>query len=442
MNLCQGTTISNSVDMLKRDHRLIYDKLDALIKILESRYRDMQYMEFTVQDGKLFILGATTGKRSAIASVKIATDMVRENLITEREALLRQNPKQLLSFNFRTTVIPTEPNNICGFGVTAAAGFATGEIVFNSFDAQVLAQQGRSVILVKNDMSVDDFDGMIVSVGVLTMNGGTTSYASNHTRSLEVPTIVGASRSGMTVDTKKEILYTRNKTELKKGEVMTLDGASGMIFLGSVQTIDADKNDDYQLLLSWADKYKKMGVFATASNLADIKTSICKGTDGIGVYVMEDMFKKEVLADALRLIVIADSVEDKLKYRLQLEALIKTEFMMIFELIGEMSFCLQLLGSSVCSLIIMNETACSSFMTRNTLNQIEISNVLARLHCLCDTSGCNSTCTGLRDAQRSISGNICEVSSSRCSCYGCNIFDAEPDINKGILIGVFGIYFC
>jgi len=264
-----------------------YDELYRTQELLENHYRDMQDIEFTVQEGRFYMLQTRSGKRTGRASVKIAVDMVREDLISEREALMRVSPEHVQSF-LHPMVDPAAKRDVIATGLAASPGGATGEVVFSAEDAESLAAQGTSVILVRRETTPEDIHGMKVAAGVLTELGGMTSHAAVVARGMGVCAITGC--DSLNVDTEQGVAHTDDGTRLVRGDIITLDGASGEVMLGDIAKIEASSSDDFQTLLSWADKYRRLRVRANAETPEDAARARELGAEGIGLCRTEHMF--------------------------------------------------------------------------------------------------------------------------------------------------------
>lgn len=455
IDVSDGTHIVTSLDLLKRQHPSVYDKLHAFSVLLETRYRDMQSLEFTVQDGQLFILAAEPGRRSAIASIVIAVNMVQEKLLTEREALLRVSPSQLSNFHFKTSD-PTETQQqvVLGFGISTVAGIVSGDVAFSSLDAKLWAEQGRKVILCRSDTLVDDLDGVRCSAGVLTMHGGYGSHAASTAMDLGIPLIVGAARSGMKIDFVNQVLICKGDVNVRKGETITLDGTTGRIFLGEIASIDAATSHEYRQLLAWADKFKRMEICALTNGINDIESALYRGADGIGQLCLDEMCRNEAITDAMRFVLMSKSGTDKIKYRMMLENLIGKEFTKVLGAVRGNHLGIRFLGPCACSLVCMDETALIKFAFRNGMSREEVHNSLENFSCKCSDYGCqgqhSSVCLPVSSTADNIDGTkratveMDDISIDRiyasslgCLCLGCNIL-AHTELTDAFVTGILG----
>ncbi|NNC37469.1 MAG: pyruvate, phosphate dikinase [Acidimicrobiales bacterium] len=264
----------------------VYAELADVFAKLEAHYRDMQDIEFTVERGKLWMLQTRTGKRTAKAALKIAVDMAAEGMVNEDEALLRVDPMSLdqllhptLDANASTDLIVT--------GLPASPGAAIGEVVFNSDEAEHLAKAGHKVILVRTETSPEDIHGMHAAQAIVTARGGMTSHAAVVARGMGTPCVCGASSLRIDYD---ESVFSVAGREVKKGEVITVDGASGKVFAGAVDMVQPELSGDFAKLMEWADRARTLGIRTNAETPADVETAKGFGAEGIGLCRTEHMF--------------------------------------------------------------------------------------------------------------------------------------------------------
>ncbi len=258
-----------SVETLKTQNPAIYKELVSVCNKVEKHYKDMQDMEFTIQDSKLYILQARNGKRTAAASVRIAVDLVSEKVLTKEQALLRVEPNQLnqlLHKQFDPVALSkAEP---IAMGLPASPGAAVGEIVFTAADAFEKTQRGLNVILVRTETSPEDIDGMHSAKGILTARGGMTSHAAVVARGMGTCCVAGC--SDLSIDEKAKTLVVKSKgVMLKEGEYISLDGTTGKVYAGKIATRDPELSGDFGKLMSWADAVRKIGVRTNADTPTD-----------------------------------------------------------------------------------------------------------------------------------------------------------------------------
>jgi len=279
-----------------------YAELVRVRETLEKHYKDMQDIEFTVQQNKLYMLQTRNGKRTAAASLKIAVDMCREGLIDEREAIQRVAPGSLDQL-LHPTLDPKAPRKLLSKGLPASPGAASGVVVFSADEAELRAREGESVILVRIETSPEDIHGMHAARGILTTRGGMTSHAAVVARGMGRPCVAGA--GGITVDYTAQALSAGGHI-IRAGEVITLDGATGEIFVGPVAMIEPKLSGDFASLMVWADKVRRMKVRANAETPLDAETARKFGAEGIGLCRTEHMFFDPERIGAVRQMIMAE----------------------------------------------------------------------------------------------------------------------------------------
>ena len=299
------------VEALKERQPKIYDELFRTQALLEKHYRDMQDIEFTVQEGKFYMLQTRGGKRTGRASVKIAVEMVKEGLITESEALMRVSPEHVEAF-LHPMVDPAAKTDIVAVGLPASPGGATGKVVFSAEEAVIVAEQGHSVVLVRRETTPEDIHGMKVAAGILTELGGMTSHAAVVARGMGVCAITGCST--ISINYAEGTVTTDDGVVIKRGDIITLDGASGEVMLGDIPKTEASSSDDFQTLLSWADKHRKLKVRANADTPQDAAKARELGAEGIGLCRTEHMFFDAERIDVMRAMILAENLEERQKY--------------------------------------------------------------------------------------------------------------------------------
>jgi len=287
----------------------IYHELVEIRSRLEQHYHDMQDMEFTVEKSKLWMLQTRNGKRTAKAALRIACDMVDEGLLTEREAINSIDAHQLDQL-LHPTLDAKADKNVIGRGLPSSPGAATGKIVFTAEDAEKWVENGEKVILVRTETSPEDINGMHVSEGILTTRGGMTSHAAVVARGMGIPCVSGA--GGLRVDVKNRTL-TAGACVLGEGDVITIDGTSGEILLGTVPMIMPELTGDFSRLMDWVDKVRTMKVRANAETPEDARTARKFGAEGIGLCRTEHMFFDAKRIIHVREMILAESENDRRK---------------------------------------------------------------------------------------------------------------------------------
>ena len=282
-----------------------YDELIDTMHRMEAHYRDMQDMEFTVENGKLFLLQTRDGKRTAAAALKVASDLVDEGVITKEEALLRIEPDQLDQL-LHPAIDPSHGEKPIAKGLPASPGAAVGEVVFDADTAAERGGRGEAVVLVRYETTPDDIHGVIVAQGVLTAHGGMTSHAAVVARGMGKPCVAGA--SGIHIDAKGRTLTVGDRV-IKEGEVITLDGSTGDVFGQEIKLIPPRINEDFQRLVTWADEVRELGVRANADNFEDASKARELGAEGIGLCRTEHMFMAADRLPAVRRMILAETHE-------------------------------------------------------------------------------------------------------------------------------------
>ncbi len=299
-------------DSLEAKMPASYRDLARTAATLERHFRDMQDLEFTIQDGKLYMLQCRTGKRTARAAVCAAVDMAKEGLITKEEAVLRVDPGGLDQL-LHPTLDPLAPKKVLARGLSASPGAASGYIVFSADEAERRAGQGKPVILVRVETSPEDIHGMKAARGVVTARGGMTSHAAVVARGMGKPCVAGVSAVAVNYETQTMTvtvyddngLPTENVT-LRKGDIITIDGGTGHVYGGEVPTVSAALSGEFGELMSWADAARKMRVRANADTPLDARTARAFGAEGIGLCRTEHMFFEEERIEAMREMILAD----------------------------------------------------------------------------------------------------------------------------------------
>ena len=316
-----------------------YGELAAVFELLEKHYRDMQDIEFTVERGKLWMLQTRSGKRTAKAALKMAVEMVEEGLIDEATAIKRVDPMALDQL-LHPTLDPEADRDVLGKGLPASPGAASGQIVLDADTAEKRSEMGDAVILVRVETSPEDIHGMHAAKGILTARGGMTSHAAVVARGMGRPCVSGA--SGLSIDMKSRTLRM-GKRELKEGDVITLDGATGQIMAGEVPTIEPELAGDFGTLMEWADKHRRMKVRTNAETPADCRMARQFGAEGIGLCRTEHMFFDADRISAVRQMILA---EDEAGRRAALAKLLpeqRADFHAIFDVMAGLPVTIRLL---------------------------------------------------------------------------------------------------
>ena len=314
----------------------VYEQFQEVCKTLENHYRDMQDMEFTVENEKLYMLQTRNGKRTAAAAIKIACDLIDEGMITEQEALMQIDAKSLdmlLHPQFDPKALKdADKNNVVGKGIAASPGAAAGTIVFTAEDAVIEGKKGKKVVLVRLETSPEDIEGMKYAQGILTVRGGQTSHAAVVARGMGTCCVSGCGDIKMDEENKQ---FTLAGKVYKEGDVLSLDGSTGKIYDCLIPTVPADPNSGYfGRIMELADKYKALGVRTNADTPKDAKQAAAFGAQGIGLCRTEHMFFDPARIGAFREMICSDTVEEREAALAKIEPMQQADFEGLFEALG------------------------------------------------------------------------------------------------------------
>ncbi|MCX6767205.1 MAG: pyruvate, phosphate dikinase, partial [Candidatus Micrarchaeota archaeon] len=315
------------IEELRKKNPKVYEEFVGIAARLEKHYRDMQDMEFTVERGKLFMLQTRNGKRTAAAAVKVAVDLAEEGLITKEEAILRVRPEELNQL-LHKTIDPKAKTEVIATGLCASPGAASGEVVFDADAAVEEAKAGKKVLLVRPETTPDDIHGMIAAQGILTSRGGMTSHAAVVARGMGKPCIAGC--EALAVDVKAKKITVGNKV-IKGGEIITIDGATGRVFLGPVQTVEPKLTPEFTKLLGWADAVRRLGVRANADIPRDAEKAFELGAEGIGLCRTEHMFFAPERLPVVQEMIMARDEANRRKALAKLLPMQKSDFIGLFK---------------------------------------------------------------------------------------------------------------
>ena len=317
----------------------VYKQLHKILKKLEKHYRDMQDVEFTVENKKLWMLQTRSGKRTAKSAVKIAVDMVKEKLISKKEAVLRIDPNSLDTL-LHPTLDEKSSINVIANGLPASPGAASGKVVFTSEEAERLTGMMQDTILVRVETSPEDIQGMHAAKGILTARGGMTSHAAVVARGMGRPCVSGSSEIDINYENKS---FKTSSIEIKEGEVITIDGSTGRIISGSVATVKPEISGDFSKLMSWADSFRKLNIRTNSETPKDTKTAKDFGAEGIGLCRTEHMFFDEERILSVREMILSKTKEDRAKALEKLLPHQKKDFVEIFKIMSGLPVTVRLL---------------------------------------------------------------------------------------------------
>jgi len=317
----------------------VYKQLYRILKKLENHYKDMQDVEFTVENKKLWMLQTRSGKRTAKSAVKIAVDMVKEKLISKKEAVLRIDPNSLDSL-LHPTLNEKSLIKVIANGLPASPGAVSGKVVFTSEEAERLKGMMQDTILVRVETSPEDIQGMHAAKGILTARGGMTSHAAVVARGMGRPCVSGSSE--IDINYEKRIFKT-SSMEIKEGEIITIDGSTGRVIFGSVETVKPEISGDFSKLMSWADGFRKLNIRTNSDTPKDTKTAKDFGAEGIGLCRTEHMFFDEERILSVREMILSKTKEDRLTALKKLLPHQKKDFIEIFKIMSGLPVTVRLL---------------------------------------------------------------------------------------------------
>ena len=325
-----GVRTPKSIDTLKEVMPEAYNEFVKTCEILESHYRDMQDMEFTIENGKLFMLQTRNGKRTGSAAIKIAVDLYNEGMISKEEALLKVEPKQLdqlLHPTFDSEVLKSVTP--IATGLAASPGAACGKIYFTAADATKHAKDGEDVILVRLETSPEDIEGMNLARGVLTIRGGMTSHAAVVARGMGRCCVSGCGE--LTVNEDNKTLTTSDGVVFKEGDYISIDGSTGKVYGTQVKTVEPEISGDFETFMSWADEVRKLEVRTNADTKRDAHQAVKFGAEGIGLCRTEHMFFEKDRIFAIREMIVSDTKEQRQKALAKLLPMQRGDFEELFK---------------------------------------------------------------------------------------------------------------
>lgn len=325
-----GIRTPKHLDSLKEDNDKVYKELIAIFSKLEKHYRDMQDVEFTIENGKLFILQTRSGKRTAPASIKVAIDLVSEKLISKKEALLRIEPEKLDQL-LHPTLDPKAKSKykLIATGLPASPGAGVGQVVFDANTAVDWKEEGKKVILVRAETSPEDISGMDAAEGILTARGGMTSHAAVVARGMGKCCVSGCESIAVSEIEKK---FRVGDLIISEGDLITLDGSTGEVFLGQVPTINPELSGYFGTIMQWSDEFKKLGVRTNADTPRDAQVARDFGAAGIGLCRTEHMFFQADRIFAVRQMILSDTLEQRKAALAKIFPMQKNDFLELFKI--------------------------------------------------------------------------------------------------------------
>ncbi len=337
-----GIRTPKPISELKNEMPEIYNQYVEIAKKLESYYKDVQDMEFTIEKGKLYILQTRNGKRTAKAAVKIACDMVKEGLINKEKAIMLVDANQLYQLLLKAFDEKAKKEaKIIAKGLAASPGAASGKIVFDTEEAAMRGEAGEKVILVRVETCPDDIHGMICSQGVLTLRGGMTSHAAVVAKGMGKPCVAGC--EDLNIDLKNEILTTKDGKVYKKNEIISMDGSTGEIMEGEIKTVEPKMDDDFNTFFAWVDEIREMEVRANADTPKDVENALKYGAKGVGLCRTEHMFMDPNRLPWVQKMIIAKNKEEREEALNHLLPMQQEDFYNMFKALGEFPMTIRLL---------------------------------------------------------------------------------------------------
>ena len=336
-----GVRTPNPIAQLENDMPEVYKEFTEIATKLENHYRDMQDMEYTIEEGKLYMLQTRNGKRTAASAIKIAVDLVNEGMLTKEEAILKVEPKQLDSL-LHPTFVQDELKKADVFvkGLAASPGAACGKVYFTAEDCVEAVQRGEKVVLVRLETSPEDIEGMDAAEGILTSRGGMTSHAAVVARGMGTRCVAGC--GDVKVDYDNSCFYV-NDTKVSEGDYISLDGSTGNVYLGQIPTEEAKLAGDFETFMGWADEIRTLKVYTNADTPRDAKHAVEFGAQGIGLCRTEHMFFAEDRIAAIREMIVSKTVEQRKAALDKLLPMQRGDFEELYRVMGDRPVTVRLL---------------------------------------------------------------------------------------------------
>ncbi len=354
----------------------VFKELKKILRLLEKYYKDMQDVEFTVENSKLWILQTRSGKRTAKSAVKIAVDMVKEKKISKNQAILRIDPNTLDTL-LHPSLDEKSELEVIARGLPASPGAVSGKVVFSSDEAERLNDTMQNVILVRVETSPEDIHGMHAAKGILTSRGGMTSHAAVVARGMGRPCVSGSSE--IEIDYKNKIFKTKNR-EIKEGDIITVDGSTGRIILGEVKTVKPEISGEFSKILDWSDKARKLKIRTNSETPYDSKIAREFGAEGIGLCRTEHMFFDEERILSVRQMILSKSKEDRDKALEKLLPHQKNDFIQIFKIMSGLPVTVRLLDPPLHEFLPKNKSEIDDVAKSLSLSNEEVQTRIDELH--------------------------------------------------------------
>ena len=375
-----GIRTPMTIDKLAEINKDVYDEFVRSAKKLENHYKDMQDLEFTIEHGNLYILQTRNGKRTAQAALQVAVDLVKEGLIDEREAVLRVEPKQLeqlLHPNFSKNAL--KEARVIAHGLAASPGAATGKIVFSAEKAMKLHEEGeKELILVRLETSPEDIDGMNVCKGILTVRGGMTSHAAVVARGMGTCCVAGC--SDIVVNEAERYFELPDGSEYVEGDYISLDGSTGNVYNGQLETVPAEVTGNFAELMNWADQYRKLKVKANADTPKDATQAYNFGAEGIGLCRTEHMFFAPERIKAIREMILSETVEQRKTAVAKLLPMQRADFEGLYKAMNGYTVTIRLLDPPLHEFLPKKQEEIAELSKEMKVSEEKIKEVIQKLH--------------------------------------------------------------
>lgn len=372
-----GVRTPQKIETLKKIMPEVYEELLEIKDRLEKHYRNMQDIEFTIENRRLFILQTRNGKRTGQAAIKIAVDMVSEGLLTQEEALLQVNP-ELLKQLLHPTLDPNVQKTVLARGLAASPGAATGKVVFTAEDAVLWTENGEKVILVRKETCPEDIHGMYSAQGILTSMGGLTSHAALVCRGMGKPCVAGS--SDIHVDYKKKVFVVSSGELIKEGDIITIDGTCGEVMLGALPMKPPGISENFKIFMNWIDKRRKLRVRTNADTPKDALQAREFGAEGIGLCRTEHMFFQKDRIPKMREMILAKDEKGRRKALLKLLPLQRNDFKEIFKVMNGFPVTIRLLDPPLHEFLPENPQKVEALAKQMRVSVHELQTIIDQLH--------------------------------------------------------------
>ncbi len=353
-----------------------YEELISVFNKLEEHYTDMQDIEFTIQKKKLWILQTRNGKRTTNAAIKIAVDLVNENVISKKEAIIRINPESLEQL-LHPTLDPTAKKEVLTKGLPASPGAASGKVVFTADEAEKLASNGEDVILVRSETSPEDIHGMHAAKGILTARGGMTSHAAVVARGMGRPCVSGASEINIDENSRKLVIKEK---EINNEEIITINGSTGEVILGEIATVEPELSNYFNIIMDWSDEIRKLSIRTNAETPEDVKIAKKFGAEGIGLCRTEHMFFDANRILFMRQMILAKDLEERKEALKKLEPFQKDDFKSIFKIMESRPVTIRLLDPPLHEFLPNSKEENKELLEKLNISKEELANRIEQLN--------------------------------------------------------------